>query len=85
MSKSGTVTPTIDLRIDYLAPATEDIRAEAKVIRIGSSLGMARVDLYAEDGENTHVATAHGTFKTDTDDAGKSPWTKGQGVFSDDD
>lgn len=85
MSKSGAVTPTIDLRVDYLAPATDDIRAEAEVIRIGSSLGMARVELYAEDGDDTHVATAHGTFKTDTDDAGESPWTEGDGVFAGDD
>ena len=84
MSQSGAVTPTIDLRIDYLAPATDDLRAEAHVLRTGDSLGVARVEIYAEDGENSHVATAHGTYKTDTDDAGKSPWTEGEGVYSDD-
>ncbi|MEF8784713.1 MAG: PaaI family thioesterase [Haloarculaceae archaeon] len=81
MSESGAVTPTIDMRIDYLAPATEDIRAEAEALRIGNSLGVARVELYAEDGEETHVATAHCTYKTDTDDAGESPWTEGEGVY----
>lgn len=85
MSESGTVTPTVDMRMDYLAPATDDIRAEAEVVRIGSSLGVARVELYAEDGEDTHVATAHGTYKTDTEDAGPSPWTEGDGVFSEND
>lgn len=82
MSQSGAVTPTIDLRIDYLAPATDDLRAEAHVLRTGDSLGVARVEIYAEDGENSHVATAHGTYKTDTDDAGESPWTEGEGVFA---
>jgi len=84
MSESGTVVPTVDIRIDYLAPATDDIRAEAEVIRIGGSLGVARVELYAEDGDDTHVATANGTYKTDTEEAGDSPWTEGEGVFSDD-
>lgn len=84
MSQSGTVTPTIDMRMDYLAPATDDIRAEAEVVRIGDNLGVVRVELYAEDGEDTHVATAHGTYKTDTEEAGESPWTTGDGVYPDD-
>lgn len=81
MSKSDAVTPTIDMRIDYLAPATDDIRAEAEVLRVGDSLGVARVELYAEDSEDTHVATAHCTYKTDTESADKSPWTEGEGVL----
>jgi len=84
MSQSGTVAPTVDMRIDYLAPVTDDIRAEAELIRIGENLGVSRVELYIEDGENTHVATAHGTYKTDTAEAGESPWTEGDGVYSDD-
>jgi uncharacterized protein (TIGR00369 family) len=78
MSESGTAAPTVDMRIDYLAPATDDIRAEAEAIRIGESLGVARVELYAED---SHVATAHGSYKTDTEHAGETPWTEGEGVL----
>ncbi len=33
ISQSGTVSPTVDMRIDYLAPATADLRTEAEVIR----------------------------------------------------
>lgn len=84
MSESGTVTPTIDMRMDYLAPVTDDVRAEAEVVRLGGSLGVARVELYAEDGKDTHVATAHGTYKTDTGDAGETPWTEGEGILCDD-
>lgn len=84
MSESGTVTPTVDMRMDYLAPATADLRAEAAVIRLGGSLGVARIEIYAEDGDDTHVATAHGTYKTDTEAAGETPWTEGEGVLSDD-
>jgi|AntRauTorcE11898_2_1112593.scaffolds.fasta_scaffold10441_2 hypothetical protein len=36
---------------------------------------------YAEDGEETHVGTAHCTDKTDAESAGESPWTEGEGVF----
>jgi uncharacterized protein (TIGR00369 family) len=85
ISKSDSVAPTVDMWMDYLAPATDDIRAEAEVVRLGSSIGVVRVELYAEDGNDTHVATAHGTYKTDTDAAGETPWTEGDGVLADDD
>lgn len=54
-------TPTIDLRIDYLAPATDDLRAEAEVVRTGSSVGV--VDVVVET-DSKRVATARGVFKT---------------------
>jgi uncharacterized protein (TIGR00369 family) len=62
MSLSKAVSPTVDMRIDYLAPATTDLTAEAEVIRFGQSLAMARVEIH--DSTGTHVATAHGTYKT---------------------
>lgn len=57
-----TATPTIDMRMDYLAPATTDLVAEAEVVRDGGSVAVA--DVTIEDTEGTTVATARGTFKT---------------------
>lgn len=64
------VTPTIDLRLDYLAPATEDLRAEAVVTRSGASVGS--VDVTVEAGDEV-VATARGVFKTGGGEGG-SAW-----------
>lgn len=55
------VTPTVDLRVDYLAPATADLHAEATAVRNGESVGNVDVEVEA-DGEV--VATARGVFKT---------------------
>jgi len=55
-------TPTVDMRMDYLAPATTDLRAEATVVRDGGSVATAEVTI--EDVDGTHVADARGTFKT---------------------
>lgn len=55
-------TPTVDMRMDYLAPATTDLRAEATVVRDGGSVATAEVRI--EDVDGTHVADARGTFKT---------------------
>jgi len=68
MSVTDSVTPTVDMRIDYLAPVTRDVRAEAEVVRSGGALAVVRVEVY--DDEDTHVATAHGTYKTDGPDGG---------------
>lgn len=62
ISLAGDVTPTVDMRIDYLAPATSDLTATAEVIRFGSSLAMVQVDIHDAGGER--VATAQGTYKT---------------------
>lgn len=81
MSESGTVTPTVDFRMDFLAPATDDLRAEAEVVRHGGSIAVSRVEIYAEDGENSHVATAHGTYKTDGKGTDDTPWTDGSDLL----
>ncbi len=60
-ANDGALTPTIDLRIDYLAPGTDDLRAEAEVVRNGSSVGVVDVLVETDDRE---VATARGVFKT---------------------
>ena len=65
------MTPTIDLRIDYHAPATDDLRAEATVTRNGSSVGTVDVDVTVD--EKT-VATARGVFKTGGGSGGDTAW-----------
>jgi len=65
------VAPTIDMRIDYLAPATTDLYASADVIRHGSSVSMVQVDVF--DDEDQRVATAQGTYKTSGQGA-ETPW-----------
>lgn len=63
-------TPTIDIRVDYLAPATSDLHATATVVRNGSSVGV--VDAVVEC-ESDRVATARGVFKTGGG-SGESAW-----------
>ncbi|WP_254768032.1 PaaI family thioesterase [Salinilacihabitans rarus] len=55
--------PTIDMRIDYLAAGTGDLRAEADVVRQGGDVGVVDVAVYATD-DGTHVADARGVYKT---------------------
>jgi len=62
VSLAGELVPTIDMRIDYLAPATTDVYAVADVLRNGGSLAVAEVELF--DSDETHIATAHGAYKT---------------------
>ena len=71
VSLSRDVSPTVDMRIDYLAPVTDDIYATADVIRYGSSLSMVQVQIHDED--DTRVATAQGTYKTGGQGDG-TPW-----------
>lgn len=53
--------PTVDMRIDYLSAATEDLRAEAEVVRRGDDVGTVDVTVTAGD---AHVAEARGVYKT---------------------
>lgn len=62
VSLSKDVSPTVDMRIDYLAPVTDDVEATAEVIRFGSNLAMTQVEVH--DLEGNRVATAQGTYKT---------------------
>lgn len=76
-----TVTPTVDMRIDYLQPAVGDrIRAEATVVRTGNNVATVDVDVHTEDGDL--VATARGTYKT-SGATGDSPWERRPGVEDD--
>ncbi len=55
---------TVELKINLLAPAKgERLIARGRVERAGRRLTVARADVYAvAGGEETHVATAIGTF-----------------------
>lgn len=63
-------TPTVDLRMDYLAPATDDLTATATVTHNGGSVGTVDVDVETTD---DLVAVARGAFKTGGSD-GNSTW-----------
>jgi len=91
VSQSQSVSPTIDMRMDYLAPATGDLRAVADVVRIGSSVATVDIEVYdaagastsetsvaaaPEDADDHHVASARGVYKTGGQGDG-TPWTEG--------
>lgn len=82
ISLSQDVSPTVDMRIDYLAPVTTDLEAHAEVIRHGSNLAMTHVEVY--DAEGTRVATAQGTYKTGGQGE-DTPWSDRADVPSDED
>jgi uncharacterized protein (TIGR00369 family) len=82
MSLANGVTPTIDIRVDYLAPATDDLVAEATVIREGGNVAVTDIDIY--DADDHHVATARGVYKT-SGDSFDTPWLRGSGDDSTDD
>jgi len=73
LSVSDSITPTIDLRVDYLAPATTDMRAEAEVLRNGESTAVVSCDVFDET--DTHVATARAVYKT-SGGGSETPWSR---------
>ncbi|MFB6179943.1 MAG: PaaI family thioesterase [Halorientalis sp.] len=75
ISLNEDVSPTIDMRMDYLSPATDDLLAEADVLRMGGSVAVASIDVW--DVEDHHVATARGVYKTGGDSQ-DTPWLGGQ-------
>lgn len=65
------VTPTIDMRIDYVNPPIADVfEATAEVLRGGNTV--ATVDVVVEN-ESEVIATARGTYKV-SGASGTSPW-----------
>lgn len=56
---------TIDLNVSYLRPARGDLVAEAEVIRVGSTVGVATVDVESTlpSGETDTVAVGRGSFR----------------------
>jgi uncharacterized protein (TIGR00369 family) len=62
-SRVGHVSPTVDLRVDFLKPARgEALVAIGRVLRAGRSL--ARVDVEVRDPAGSVVALGRGTFST---------------------
>lgn len=62
-ARAGGVTPTIDLRVDYLQPAHgEYVLAQATILRAGRTIARADVNITNPAGEV--VATGRGTFST---------------------
>lgn len=56
----GGMAPTIDLRVDYLAPAQGDLVATGKLLRLGRSIGRADVEI--ADSRGKIVAVGRGVF-----------------------
>ena len=56
----GAMAPTIDLRIDYLAPARGQLTATGTVLRAGRTIG--RSDVTLRDAHGVVVALGRGTF-----------------------
>jgi uncharacterized protein (TIGR00369 family) len=60
---AGRMTPTIDLRIDYLrAASASDLFATARVLRAGRSI--ARADVEVRNDRGAVVAVGRGTYST---------------------
>jgi len=67
------VTPTVDMRIDYLAPATGgELLAEASLVRDGDGVATVEVEVTDDDGEK--IAAARGTYKTSGGESGGAWW-----------
>ena len=56
---------TINLNVNYLRPATNDLTATADVVRAGSTVGVSNVTVESEtpDGEVKPVATGQGAYR----------------------
>lgn len=56
---------TIDLNVSYLRPARGDLIATAEVVRVGSTVGVATVDVESTlpDGDRGSVAVGRGSFR----------------------
>ena len=71
ISLTESVAPTVDMRIDYLAPTTRDLTATAEVLRAGESVAVATVDVSDTD---RRVASARGVYKTGGHES-ETAWT----------
>ena len=71
VSLVGRPTPTIDFRIDYLHPGTENLEATGEVVRIGDET--AAVDVDVTDASGRDVAAGRGVYKTGELSA-DAPW-----------
>lgn len=70
-SVEGNPGPTLDVRIDYLRPATGDIHGEAVVDRYGAETGVVEAEIF--DANDESIAKTRGVYKTNMVD-GKNPF-----------
>ncbi|WP_254861945.1 PaaI family thioesterase [Halovivax gelatinilyticus] len=70
-SVEGSPGPTLDVRIDYFRPATDDIYGAAEVVRYGRDTGVVEVELTDED--DRRLASTRGVYKTNLVD-GSNPF-----------
>jgi uncharacterized protein (TIGR00369 family) len=66
-------TPTIDMRIDYLAPATDDLTAHAEVERRGSTSAVVDIEVEQDDKD---VATVRGVYKIGVGENSEHHWER---------
>ncbi|WP_254537851.1 PaaI family thioesterase [Halomarina litorea] len=62
---SGVGLTTTDMNVRYVRPATADLRAEAHVVRAGTSVGVTECEVtsVAPDGDRKVVATGGTTYR----------------------
>jgi uncharacterized protein (TIGR00369 family) len=62
VSRYDVPTPTIDFRIDYLRPATDDLYATGDVVRGGDETATVGVEIH--DATGARVAEGRGVYQT---------------------
>lgn len=68
--------PTVDMRIDYLEPATGDLEARAEVVRKGDTSAVVEVTV-VEDATREEVARVRGVYKLGVDQGSAHDWKNG--------
>ena len=58
----GRFPPTINLHTDYLRPSHGTVRARARIVRLGRTIGVADVEVF--DAGDRLVAAGRGTYAT---------------------
>ena len=83
VSLRGVPAPTVDMRIDYLKPATDDMTARAEVVRRGNTSAVVDVTVRQEGGdrgdgyeaaEGDEIARVRGVFKLGVEDGSAHDW-----------
>lgn len=70
-SVEGAPGPALDVRIDYLRPATGDVFGAAEVVRYGEDTGVVEVEV--TDADDRRLATTRGVYKVG-DPGGDNPF-----------
>lgn len=63
MMDINTRVSTVDLRVDYLRRGLcEDVLCEAKLVRLGRSVGVARMEIFPASNRDYIIATGQGVY-----------------------